>query len=101
MEEIKNFKLEQIPLHDIVIVATSKPDCEMERTIVVEDYQGYGDWLVVDGGHCSCYGFEEVEWHATKYTSDEIRKLAVGWLKSGYGSEKIIAPLILNYVEDK
>jgi len=101
MEKIKDFKIGQIPLQKVVIVATSNPDYEMDRTILVEDYLRYSDYVVISGGHCSCYDFEgtEIEWEAIQYSATEVRKLATGWLKNGYGSEEIIAPLILSYVE--
>lgn len=99
MRKIKNFKVTDIPFDKIAIVATSEQDYEMDRTILVEYYPDYGGHTVVHGSHCSCYGFDEVEWEAIIYTTAQIRKLAIGWLKSGYGSEGIIAPLILNYIE--
>ena len=72
----------------------------MDRTILVEDYPDYGEYTIISGGHCSCYGFDEVEWDAIQYSMDEVIKLAEGWLKNGYGSERIIAPLIKGFLED-
>lgn len=91
MQIIKDFKLEQVPQHRIVFVATSEPDYSMDRVIVAEDWPEYGDTTIINGGHCSCYGFDETSWDATTYTYDEVKAVIQGWLKSGYGSEKIIA----------
>jgi len=99
MEVVKDFKISDIEVFNIVIATTSESDYEMDRVLLVEDYPKYSDFLVICGGHCSCYDFDEIEWDATIYTSEEVRKLAEGWLKSD-GSERIIAPLILDYVKE-
>jgi hypothetical protein len=99
MKVIKGFKIEQIPIHKIVFIATSDQAYEMDRTIFVENYPSYSDdYTIVSGGHCSCYGFDDTEWEAVIYSEDELKKVATGWL-AGDGSEKIIAPLILKYLE--
>ena len=101
MEVIKDFKITQIPLWTIAIVTTSEPDYEMDRTMLVEDYPEYGDYVIVSGEHCSCYEFSGTEWDAIQYTRDEVIKLAEGWQSNGYGSERIIAPLILSYLRSR
>lgn len=98
MENIKNFSITDIPTWKIALVATSDHDYEMDRTMLVEDYPDYGDYTIVSGGHCSCYDFGETKWDATKYTSDELKKVAQTWRDNGYGSEMNIAPLILRYL---
>lgn len=98
MKKIEGFKVEQVPFHKITIVATSMPDYEMNRVMLVEDYPDYQDFTVVQGGHCSCYGFDETQWEAMTYTKEEVVKLATGWQESRYGAEPIAAPLILAYL---
>ena len=100
MDKIKGFKAEQIPFSQIAIVATSGPDYEMVRVMLIENYPEGGDYTILTGGHCSCYDFHEVEWDAITYNREEVRKLAKSWVKTGYTSEKIIAPLILAYIEE-
>lgn len=99
MKIIKRFKLSDIPMHKILFVATSEPGYEMERTILAEDVPGSGDYYVVQGSHCSCFGFDDTQWDAVQYTTDELKKLAQGWLEHGTGSEAMIAPLILRHIQ--
>lgn len=70
-----------IQLHNILVTVTSYPDYEMSRSILL-DYNYYStrpekgvDYVVIEGRHCSCYGFDETEWEATGYTEEEIGKL--------------------------
>lgn len=65
----------------IVCAAQSQPDYSEDRQILYyggdrEDYHGNGPFVVLDGGHCSCYDWEEVEWDATEYALDELLALA-------------------------
>ena len=99
MKRIKNFRIDQIPAWKIVLVATSDPDYEMDRTMYIEDYPDWGDATIVSGFHCSCFDFDDTEWEAIQYTSEQLVKLAKGWEMNGYGSEKIIAPLILRQLQ--
>lgn len=65
----------------IVCAVQSKPDYSEDRQILLYgtspgDYHEEGPFVVLDGGHCSCYDWEDVEWYATEYTRDELLKLA-------------------------
>ena len=65
----------------VVCAAQSEPDYSEDRQILMYggkagDYHGNGPFIVLDGGHCSCYDWEEVEWYATEYERDEILALA-------------------------
>ena len=64
--------------HNIVFAHTTPIDYEMSRYILLEDLEGfkYGEYLVLEGGHCSCFGFDETEWSATVYNREELLKLA-------------------------
>lgn len=62
----------------IICAAQSEPDYSEDRQILI--YAGDGTWddeyMVLDGGHCSCYDWDDVEFDAVKYTSDELDKLS-------------------------
>ena len=93
-----NIDVKNIPLHNIVFVATSIPDYEMDRAVFVENYPTFGDYVLVTGDHCSCFGFDEVEWESIQYDKQEILELMKVWT---YGAEAIIAPLITNYLQNE
>jgi len=63
-----------------VICATqSEPDYSENRQILLyggDFASSSGPFVLLEGGHCSCYDWEEVEWDATEYTRDEILTLA-------------------------
>ena len=65
--------------HNILFSYTSKEDYEMDRIIILEgeirgiDHEGY---IVLEGGHCSCYDFDETDWNGTSYTREELKSLA-------------------------
>ena len=52
----------------------------MNRMILLEKGVGedvyWGEYLLLEGYHCSCYDFDETDWHGTVYTGDELLKLA-------------------------
>lgn len=59
--------------HNIVVAYTSEIDYEMHRMILAELK---GEYLILDGSHCSCYDFDETDWCGTLFTRDELMKLA-------------------------
>ena len=69
-----DWKTLKIMPHNIVVAWTSEPDYEMSRIILLEN--GYDEYVVLEGGHCSCYDFDETEWDATVYETGELIKLA-------------------------
>lgn len=84
----KNINLNQIDIkpHNIVFTGTSGRDYEMQRIILLEDIDGldHDEYLLLEGGHCSCYGFDETSWQATIYKLDELCKLAESHKDSDY-----------------
>jgi hypothetical protein len=79
MRIIKPFKLTDVPQDKITYAVTSEPDYEMQRIIIAEEWPEYNEYTVIQGSHCSCYGFDDTQWDATVYTKDEINKLLAGW----------------------
>lgn len=77
-ENANIFKNEGIKPHQILVAITSKPDYEMDKNILLVNIEGlkYDEYLLLEGGHCSCYDFDETDWNGTIYTSDELRRLA-------------------------
>ena len=73
-----DLKLSNIKFHNIVLAITSKPDYEMWRYLLIEDLEDlrYDEYIVVEGYHCSCYGFDDTKWEAIKYTKNELLILA-------------------------
>lgn len=60
--------------HHISVAITSYPGYEMSRRILLET--AYGEHIILEGWHCSCYDFDETEWEAIQYDSEELKKLA-------------------------
>lgn len=62
----------------IICAAQSEPDYSEERYILI--YSGENVWddvyAVIEGGHCSCFSWNDVEWDGVEYGRDELLKLA-------------------------
>jgi hypothetical protein len=80
MRKYQEERLNKLDLQpdNIVVADTSEPDYEMSRRILLEELKGlnYGEYVLLEGGHCSCYDFDETEWDATIYTDEELSTLA-------------------------
>lgn len=72
-----DFKKENIKFHNIVISVTSPVDYEMSRFVLLEDLADlqWHEYVIVEGYHCSCYGFDDTQWEAIKFTYDELIKI--------------------------
>ncbi|MCM3701867.1 hypothetical protein [Paenibacillus macerans] len=81
MEKV-DWKSLEIKPHNIIVACTSEPDYEMQRQILLEIK--YDKYVVLEGWHCSCYDFDETEWEAIEYTSQELKELAA----AKYNKEK-------------
>ncbi|HBF4616133.1 TPA: hypothetical protein KOO48_001928 [Clostridioides difficile] len=49
--------------------------------------------MLLEGCHCSCYGFDETEWSATVYTKEELIKLS----NVDYNRKSKFWNMVLNY----
>lgn len=80
MRKYQEGKLNKLNLqpYNIVVAETSEPDYDMSRCILLEKLEGldYGEYVLLEGYHCSCYDFDETEWDAIVYTKEELKKLA-------------------------
>lgn len=98
-------KAKQINLHNILYAITTEQDYEMTRWILLENMPDtkYDEYIIVEGGHCSCYDFDDTTWDAIKYTSEELIEVAKHNLKnkSYYKEEKDLFEFILNYFGEK
>ena len=76
---MRNYDLKDksIQLHNVLFATTSPSDYEMSRLILLEDMPdlNWNEYVLLEGYHCSCYGFDETRWDATVFTEEELNKL--------------------------
>jgi hypothetical protein len=71
---IQDIKLEA---HNIIYAVTNIDQLEEDRIIFAEHNAGdKHNWVIIEGSHCSCYGFDDLEWTVIAYTRDELLLLA-------------------------
>ena len=85
-----DIKKGNIKLHNILYSITSEIDYSMDRLILLKDMpntiNGFvkdengncrkiEEYVLVEGGHCSCYDFDETQWDAVVYEKEELIKL--------------------------
>lgn len=77
------FKKEGIKPHQILVAYTSTPDYEMTREMLLTDIEGlnYDEYLYLEGGHCSCYDFDDTDWDGIIYTKEELEKIGLSYSK--------------------
>lgn len=95
-ENANRFKKEGIKPHQILVAITSEPDYEMDRKILLTDVEGieFGEYLLLEGWHCSCYDFDETDWYGTIYTKEELIKLA----EAKYNKNVVFWSEVLNQI---
>jgi hypothetical protein len=98
MEMRNNFDLRLIPPYKILFVVTSRPDYEMNRVLIAENYPDYGSYVIVSGYHCSCFGFDETQWDAMLVDTKEAEKVLTGWIDHGTEVERRLAELALPHL---
>ena len=82
-------KLALLP-HNIEFCYTSEQDYEMQRIIIITGIEGlqYDEYLVLGGGHCSCYDFDETEWDGVVWDNAEFHKLAESKSQKNYDEKE-------------
>lgn len=73
-----NIRENKPQLHNILFAVTSERDYQMNRLLLLErmpDTDEFNEYVLVEGYHCSCYGFDDCRWEATVYTREELSKL--------------------------
>ena len=67
-----------VNLSNVLFCTTSNLDYSMDRIILCEHLPDceFGEYVLINGGHCSCYNFDETVWNGTVYTGSELVKLA-------------------------
>lgn len=97
-----NLDKNKIKLHNIVIATTTTIDYEMERWYLLEDLEdlSYNEYVILEGGHCSCYDFDDTRWEAMKYKKEELLKIAKDRIdkSSYYKEEKRFYKLVFSYL---
>lgn len=96
---IDTIKENGLELYNIIISHTEGDGYEEERSILVEGLEDMkeGEYVVIEGSHCSCYGFDDTEWDATLYSENELMKLAL----ADYNRDSIFWKRILKYLRSK
>lgn len=82
----------------IICAAQSEPDYSEDRQVLI--YAGENTWddeyMLLDGGHCSCFDWDEVDWNATVYSREELEALARSKADGGcyYESERMFWAMV-------
>lgn len=96
MRLYKEFNPKLINTHNVLFATTSGRDYSMERLLILEDMPNteYDELVLVEGYHCSCYGFDDTQWEATVYSHEELIKVLSN--SSEHEKERIEA---LNFIK--
>lgn len=91
-----NIKKDEITIANVVYCITSPEDYSMSRLLILENMPNmdYGEYMLVEGGHCSCYGFDETDYDATIYSKTELLKVLK---ENEYGALRGKAYNFMNY----
>ena len=65
----------------IVCAGQSRPDYNEERLVLLYAGDEPSTWdgsefMLLEGDHCSCYDWNDVQWDAVVYTLEELEKLS-------------------------
>ena len=72
-----NITKDEITIANVVYCITSQSDYEMSRLLILENMptMEYGEYMLVEGYHCSCYDFDDASYEATIYDVEELMKI--------------------------
>lgn len=69
----------------VICAAQSEPDYSEGRQMLL--YAGENpfrdEYMVLDGGHCSCYDWQDVDFDAVVYSKEELDKLSASKIGDG------------------
>ncbi len=70
-------KEKEIKPHNILFATTSTRDWEMSRLLLLERMSDtdYGEYVLAEGYHCSCYDFDDTKWDCVVLTEEELKKI--------------------------
>lgn len=98
MYKLKEFESNNIPIASVAFAFTEEYDYSATRTLFLVAYPNNNEYTLVEGGHCSCYGFDEVEWEAIVYTEEELLKVLRGWMNDPDSNTYKVAKMIVEYM---
>jgi len=104
MRELLNNEIDpkEIPLSDIILSYTNDEAYDVERGFLIGTWS-YNDvkasYVIIEGEHCSCYGFDDVEWNMTAYEPSELVKVSKGRIEEGYYNPEFWK-MVLKYLEE-
>lgn len=63
-----------LKMHNILFCTTSDVGYSMERLMLLENMDNlqYGQYVLIEGYHCSCYDFDECTWDAIELNQEEL-----------------------------
>lgn len=95
MDKIENFSIDSAPLWAVHAALTHSQDYYERRLLLLENWPEYGGLTVIEGSHCSCYGFDDTEWDAMTYEPQELLQVIRGWHNNSYDDiEKEMAVIV-------
>ena len=69
-----------IKVYNVVFAVSNLPcSFEEERLLLLEDMPGTKpfEYVLVEGYHCSCYDFNDIEWECLVLTIDELERILI------------------------
>ena len=74
-------KIDTIKPSEILFASTSEQGYEMSRVILIERVDEKYDthYIVLEGSHCSCNDFYDLEWEGIEYTMEELKALPLDY----------------------
>ena len=75
--EAYRLRKDQVRVESVVICVTTGYEYFKYRYVLLEDLNDlkWNEYVIATANHCSCYGFNDTEWNAIKYTDEELRDL--------------------------
>ncbi len=94
-----NIKNIEIKPHNILFAWTSMRDlCDMDRIMLLEGMPETEkeEFVLAEGGHCSCYDFDETNWDCVVLNEAELKKILEN---ANWGLRKYLKDFFDNYTK--